>query len=309
MNQNKKKRSGLISYILLLTVSMIWGFAFVAQRLGAEHVGAFVFNGVRFALGAVSLVPVVLIFEREKTDKNKNKNTIKYGIMVGTVLFLASSLQQYGIEITQSAGKSGFITALYTVFVPIASCVIYKQKKSIFVWLGATISLAGLFLLSVGEGFSVGSGDIMLLLCAFGWTAQIMMIDAFVGKVSPLKFSMVQFATCAILSLVGGLIFEGDTFTVSALRSALAPILYGGLMSVGIAYTLQIVAQKNADPTTAAIIFSTEAAFSAIGAAIILKEVMQVRGYIGCVLIFAGLVLAQLKLKKKSRQDEKQEAL
>ena len=305
----KDRRSGFTSVLLLLTTAVIWGFAFVAQRLGSDHMGAFAFNGIRFSLGTVSLIPVIMLFEKEKRDRQKLLRTLKCGIAVGAVLFLATTFQQFGIVLTQNVGKSGFISGLYTVFVPIASGIIYRQKKGINVWIGAVLATCGLFLLSVSDGFSVEVGDIVLLISAFCWTAQILMIDAFVDKVSPLKFSMVQFGTCGVLGLVFGMFFNTDTMNMAAISSAIVPLLYGGLMSVGIAYTLQIIAQKNADPTTAAIIFSTESLFATVGGALILHETMTTRGYIGCATIFCALVISQISFKKipkkiKENEDE-----
>ena len=296
MNVNKKS---ILSSGLLVLTAMIWGFAFVSQKVGAESVGTFVFNGLRFAMGAISLIPVFLLFEREKFDKEKFKKTVVASIVCGTVLFIASALQQYGIELTKSAGKAGFITGLYTVLVPVISFIIYKKKNSIAVWVGAVLAVTGLFLLSVGEGFSVEIGDLYLLIGAFFWAGHILVIDKFIGGVSPLRFASLQFAVCAALNLIFALFF--DTFDASAIETALIPLLYGGLASVGIAYTLQIFGQKNSDPSTAAIIFSLESVFSAIGGALILGEKMTGRGYFGCVLIFSGIILSQIKFGKGKR--------
>lgn len=303
MSKNYKSSPG--STLLLFLTAMIWGFAFVAQKSGSEHVGAFVYNGVRFALGAASLIPVVLIFERDKPSKKKLSDTVKYGMIVGAILCSASALQQIGIEITQSAGKAGFITGLYTVLVPIVSLILYKQRNGITTWIGATVAVVGLFLLSVSDDFTVGVGDLVLLCGAFFYTAHIISVDSFVERVSPLKFSMVQFATCAAINLLLGVFF--DTYDLEAIRAATVPILYSGIGSVGVAYTLQVLAQKRVAPTPAAIIMSTEAVFSAIGGAIILNETMPPRGYVGCALIFCGIILAQLKLGKREGelQDER----
>ena len=296
MNVNKKS---ILSSGLLVLTAMIWGFAFVSQKVGAESVGTFVFNGLRFAMGAVSLIPVFLLFERERFDKEKFKRTVIASIICGVVLFIASALQQYGIELTKSAGKAGFITGLYTVLVPVISFIIYKKKNGIAVWVGAILAVTGLFLLSVGEGFSVEVGDLYLLIGAFFWAGHILVIDKFIGGVSPLRFASLQFAVCAALNLIAALFF--DTFDATAIETALIPLLYGGLASVGIAYTLQIFGQKNCDPSTAAIIFSLESVFSAIGGAIILGETMTGRGYFGCVLIFIGIILSQIKFGKGKR--------
>jgi drug/metabolite transporter (DMT)-like permease len=280
------------STILLFLTAIIWGFAFVAQRVGAEFVGAFTFNGVRFFLGTLSLIPVILIFEREKIDKSKFIKILIPGILAGTVLFIASTLQQYGVEITGSAGKAGFLTGLYTVLVPLIRFVIGK-KTSIFTLFGAVFAVAGLFFLCMtGDELSFGIGDVVLIIGAFFWAGHILVVDKYVNDISPLKFSLVQFLVCGILSMAFAFILEDIEF--SAIKNAGIPILYGGLMSVGVAYTCQILGQKDSDPTFASIVFSTESVFSAIGGALLLNEIMSGRGYLGCVLIFMGIVLSQL---------------
>lgn len=278
--------------ILLFLTAMIWGFAFVAQRVGADYVGAFTFNGVRFFLGTLSLIPVILIFEREKMHKTKFIKILIPGVLAGTVLFIASTLQQYGVEITGSAGKAGFLTGLYTVLVPLIRFVMGK-KTSVFTFIGAIFAVAGLFFLCMtGDELTFGIGDIVLIIGAFFWAGHILVVDKYVNDISPLKFSLVQFLVCGILSITCALIFEDIEF--SAIKSAGIPILYGGIMSVGVAYTCQILGQKDSDPTFASIVFSTESVFSAIGGALLLNEIMSGRGYLGCVLIFIGIVLSQL---------------
>lgn len=288
---------------LLFLTAIIWGFAFVAQRVGADYVGAFTFNGVRFLLGAFSLVPVILIFEKEKFDKNKYKSTVITGILAGVILFIASSLQQFGIVFTGSAGKAGFLTGLYIVLVPLIRFVMGK-KTSILTFFGAIFAVIGLFFLCMtGDKISFGIGDIVLIIGAVFWAAHILVIDKFVNVVSALKFSMVQFLTCGILGIIFALFTE--TIEISSIKAAGVPILYGGLMSVGVAYTCQILGQKKADPTFASIIFSTESVFSAIGGALILHEMMSSRGYLGCFLIFIGIILSQITvddLKKISKK-------
>lgn len=297
-------KSKLKSTILLFLTAIIWGFAFVAQRVGADFVGAFTFNGVRFILGTFSLVPVILLFEREKIDKNVIKNNLLPGVLAGVVLFIASTLQQYGVEITQSAGKAGFLTGLYTVLVPLIRFVMGK-KTSILTFIGAVFAVAGLFFLCMtGDELSFGIGDVVLIIGAFFWAGHILVVDKFVHKTSPLKFSLVQFLVCGLLSISFALILEDIEF--SSIKSAGIPILYGGIMSVGVAYTCQILGQKESDPTFASIVFSTESVFSAIGGALILDEIMQGRGYLGCVLIFIGIVLSQLNLRDLKSRIKKQ---
>ena len=290
---NKTIKNKLLSIALLLLIAIIWGFAFVAQASAGE-LGPLSFTGMRFCLGALVVLPVALIFEKETKDKTRSAHTLWYGIVSGVALFLACFSQHCGIEITQSAGKSGFITAFYTVLVPIASCILYRQRKGINVWLGAILAMVGLFLLGVNEAFTVGIGEILLFICACLWTAQIMIVDVGLKKgVSPLKFSMIQFFTCGVIGTLLGLVFEPESFTASAIKGGLIPLLYAGVMSVGVAFTLQVVAQKRSDPSTAAIVLSTESLFAAIGGAIILHERMTARGYVGCALMFIGILLSQ----------------
>lgn len=289
MNTKKIK-----STILLFLTAIIWGFAFVAQRVGAEYVGAFTFNGIRFLLGTMSLIPVILIFEKEKFNKEKYKKTLVSGLLAGVVLFVASTLQQFGVEITGSAGKAGFLTGLYIVLVPLIRFVMGK-KTSILTFFGAIFAVVGLFFLCMtGDEISFGIGDVVLIIGAFFWAGHILVVDKFVNDISPLKFSMTQFFVCGFLSIIFA--FFTEDIELSAIWSAGIPILYGGFMSVGIAYTCQILGQKDADPTFASIVFSTESVFSAIGGAIILHEIMSGRGYLGCVLIFIGIVLSQLDI-------------
>ncbi len=289
------------STILLFLTAIIWGFAFVAQRVGADFVGAFTFNGIRFFLGFFSLIPVILIFENDKFNIESLKKTLLPGLLAGVVLFVASTLQQYGVEITQSAGKAGFLTGLYTVLVPLIRFVMGK-KTSVFTFVGAIFAVVGLFLLCMtGNDISFGIGDIILIIGAFFWAGHILVVDKYVNGISPLKFSLVQFFVCGVLSIIFALILEDISFT--AIKSAGIPILYGGLMSVGVAYTCQILGQRDADPTFASIVFSTESVFSAIGGAVMLNEIMSGRGYLGCVFIFIGIVLSQLNtdlFKKKA---------
>ena len=291
------------TFLLFLT-AIIWGFAFVAQRVGAEFVGAFTFNGVRFMLGAASLIPVILLFEREKINKAVIKNNLLPGILAGVVLFIASTLQQYGVEITQSAGKAGFLTGLYTVLVPLIRFVMGK-KTGILTFIGAIFAVTGLFFLCMtGDEITFGYGDVILIIGAFFWAGHILVVDKFVSTTSPLKFSFVQFVMCGVLSLVGALLLED--IQLSAIKSAGIPILYGGIMSVGVAYTCQILGQRESDPTFASIVFSTESVFSAIGGALLLNEIMSGRGYLGCVLIFIGIVLSQLNSNKFTKMIKRQ---
>lgn len=288
-----------VSMLLLFLTAVIWGVAFVAQRVGMDYVGPFTFNGVRFILGAVSLLPVIAIFERSKKSvdvSERMKRTIWSGLLGGVVLFTAASLQQIGVQITGSAGKSGFITGLYIVVTPVLGIALGK-KTGLPTWLGAAIACIGLYLLSAPAGLSsVGVGDIALLTGAVFWAVHILLIDRFAGVIFPLRFASIQFAVCGVLSLIAAFMVESVSLT--AVLSGYVPILYGGLLSVGVAYTLQIIGQRHVEPAKAALIFSTESLFSAIGAAVLLREFMTTRAYVGCALIFTGIILSQLRFKK-----------
>jgi drug/metabolite transporter (DMT)-like permease len=286
----------VIANVLLLITAAIWGFGFVAQRVGAQFIGAFTFNGIRFALGSLSLIPLIYFFDRKKTkEKISFKKTILPGMIIGSVLFVASTLQQVGVAYT-TAGNAGFITGLYMVFVPIFG-IFLRQKIGKNAWVGVFVALAGLYLLSVNEDFSIAFGDLLVLIAAIFWAIHILSIDKFAKEIDSLKLSSIQFATCSVLSLVSALMFE--TVTVAGLSGSLIPLLYGGLLSVGIAYTLQVVAQKDAKPSHAAIILSMESVFGAIGGALLLSERMGVRGAIGCALILAGILISQLNFSRK----------
>jgi drug/metabolite transporter (DMT)-like permease len=291
----------LVANSLLILTAAIWGFAFVAQRVGAQYVGAFTFNGIRFALGALSLIPLIIFLDKRKekseeaTEKPSLKSTLIPGVVVGLILYTGATLQQVGLNYT-TVGNASFITGLYMVFVPIIG-IFLKHKIGKNSWVGVILALIGLYLLSINENFSISFGDLLEVIGAVFWAVHILAIDNFTKRIDPLKLSFMQFATCSILSLITAFIFED--ITMSGISSALIPILYGGLLSVGIAYTLQVVAQKNAKPSHAAIILSMESVFGAIGGAIILGESMSGRGYIGCALILAGILVSQINFSPK----------
>lgn len=280
-------------FVLLLTAA-IWGLAFVAQRVGMDHMGAFAFNGIRFALGSISLLPVIYFFgkksdsEEEKIDADL-KTTIVSGIIAGCILFIAASLQQAGLMYT-TAGKAGFITSLYIVLVPIYG-IFLKQKTHYTTWIGAVIAVIGLYLLSINEAFTIEYGDRLEIIGAFFWAAHIQVIGKFVKKVDAIKLSSIQFAVCAVLSMITAFIFEDVDF--SGIQNALVPLFYGGVLSAGVAYTLQAVGQKHAKPSHAAIALSMEAVFAAIGGILLLQETLPVKGYLGCALMLAGMLITQ----------------
>jgi len=288
-------------FILLLTAA-IWGFAFVAQRVGMGFLGAFTFNGIRFALGSISLLPVIYFFDKKFKSENSAervdadiKTTIKSGVITGCILYIAASLQQVGLIYT-TAAKAGFITSLYIVLVPILG-IFLKQKTHSTTWLGAITAAVGLYFLSINEGFTIEFGDLLQVIGALFWAVHIQVIDKFVKNVDAIKLSSTQFATCSVLSLITAFIFED--ISMSGVVSAIVPLLYGGVMSAGVAYTLQAVGQRYAKPSHAAIALSMEAVFAAIGGILILNETMSLRGYLGCALMLAGMLISQAENIKK----------
>jgi drug/metabolite transporter (DMT)-like permease len=269
-----------------------------------QYVGAFTFNGVRFALGSISLIPLIIYFKNKKTaeqpEETASASALIPGIIAGSVLFFGASLQQAGLAYT-TAGKAAFITGLYIVLVPLLG-IFLKQRVGLNTWLGVVLAVSGLYFLSVNEDFTIAFGDLLEIIGAFFWAVHILVIDYFTKKVDALRLSCAQFAMCSALSIITALIFED--ISVSGLSQAAIPILYGGLLSVGVAYTLQVVAQKHAKPSHAAIILSMEAVFAALGGALLLKENMGVRGYLGCALMFAGMLLTQVNFFKKKESAE-----
>lgn len=299
MKSNKR----VVANLVLLLTAAIWGLGFVAQKVGSEFVGAYTFNGIRFALGSLSLVPLIVFFDMKSKGKTSAKSEVSEkpqatakqillsGVVLGTILFIAASLQQIGMA-DSTAAKGGFITGLYMVFVPIFGLFL-KHKIGKNVWIGVAAAVVGLYLLSIKEGFKIDDGDKLILIGAVFWAVHILFIDNFSKKIDALKLSSVQFATCSVFSLITA--FATETITLKGLQSSLIPILYGGLLSVGVAYTLQVVAQKNAKPSHAAIILSMESVFAAIGGMIILSESLTLRAAIGCALILVGILITQIE--------------
>lgn len=289
------------STILLFIAPILWGVAFVMQCIvDTETIGTLTFNAGRFLLGAISLLPVIFIFEKEPYDREKLKKTVFYGIITGTVLFVASEFQMYGISLNKSSGKSGFLTGLYIVIVPFLNAVAYRKKVAINEWLAAAVALFGLFLLSFSGGFgNMNMGDVMVFAGAFFWAVHILVIDRFVPSVSPIKYSFVQYVTCALLNAVFAVFTE--KISVSGICINIVPILYTGILSIGMGYTFQTLGQRSVNPNFAAIILATEGVFAAISGMVILGETMTLRGYVGCLLMFSGTVLSQINIKKKCK--------
>ena len=311
-------KTKLTATAMLFTTAIIWGFAFVAQVLGSDFVQPFTFNGIRFMLGAASLIPVYCIFEKERDitaiDKRaRHKRTALGAVCGGLCLFIASALQQFGATLTRDPGKAGFITGLYTVLTPVFYFLIFRKKTGWNTWLGCILATVGLYLLCLreGEGTMFGVGELVLLIGAFFWAGHILIVDRFIDHVSPLRFSSWQFFISGGLGLIAAVIFED--ISLQGVLDAKWAILFCGLLSVGVAYTLQVLAQKRAEPTFAAIVFSTESVFAAIGGLLwnlVTPEVLHVDqdilpiGYVGCLIIFGGIVLSQLNFSRKSRVDQ-----
>ncbi len=278
--------------LLLLLTSVIWGFGFIAQRLGMDHIGPYSFNVFRFLLGALSLVPLVYFLGRKKTAEAKaGKPFWIIGGLAGLVLFGGATLQQVGLLYT-TAGKAGFITGLYLVIVPLIGFCL-RQKIDKLTLAGALIATYGLYLLSITEGFNIGQGDTLVLIGAFFWAVHVQVVGyAAKYKLDALKLAILQYLICAGLNLLLALFLE--EFTVQATLDASGAILYAGLVSVGVAYTLQIVAQKHVDPSRAAILLSLEAVFAVLAGWLMLDEMLNSRESWGCILMFAGMMLSQM---------------
>lgn len=298
-----KKKFG--SAALCLLTAIIWGFAFSAQEIASRSsdlIDAFFFNGIRFAIGSISLIPVIMLFEREKNiDKKKLKNTIVYGMITGCFLFAATAFQQFGIQLTGESGKAGFITGMYLIFVPIVSFIIFRQRISPFVWCGMVFAIVGLYFLCMGDSvFTIKPGDALVLVSSFFYTGHIIVIDKFIGKVSPLKYSSIQFMTVAFLNIIFGLIFGHITW--EGVVATIYPILYCGIMSTGVAYTCQMFGQKHTPPAIAALLFSTEGLFSVVAECIVKRALPTRMILLGCSLMFVGIIFSQLPNPKDFRR-------
>ena len=289
--------------LLLLLTAVIWGTAFVAQSVGMDYVGPFTFLCTRSFIGGAALLPVIAFMDRQKSEEARleekkpenRKVLIRGGILCGLALCFASAFQQYGILFT-TVGKAGFITACYIVLVPIAG-IFFGKRCGINVWIGVILAVSGLYCLCITESLRIGTGDILVFICAFLFAAHILIIDHFTPYVDGVKMSCIQFFFCAILSGIGMLIFEQPSF--ANILAAWKPILYAGAMSSGVGYTLQIVGQKGMNPAVASLIMSLESVISVIAGWLILGQALSGREIFGCVLMFGAIVLAQLPERKK----------
>lgn len=291
---NKSLRGSL----LLLLGSMIWGAAFVAQRVGMDHVGPFTFNGIRMLLAWLVMIPVTALME------HKNKNTPGYtapdpkdqrlsGVICGALLFIATSLQQMGL-VSTTAGKAGFITALYVVLVPVAAWFLFRKNPGKVIWLGVLIAVGALWLLCMPAdgGFVLQSGDLLVLGCAVCFTFQILCVDHYAARVSGVKLARDEFLVTGGLSMLIAVATEPISW--EGVREALIPILYAGIMSGAVGYTLQVLGQRDTDPTVASLLMCMEAVFAVLTGVLLIGEKMTVRETVGCVLMFFAVILAQL---------------
>ncbi len=293
--------------LLLLLTAIIWGAAFVAQSVSMDYIGPFTFLFSRSILGGAVLLPLIAVLDRRKKarqtperDTNARKNLLIGGLCCGAALFAASSFQQFGMKDT-TAGKSGFITAMYVVLVPVFG-LFFGRKPARKTWGAVLAALAGMYLLCLyGTGLEgLNRGDGLEMVCALGFTAQIMLVDHFAPKVDGVKLSCIQFFVCGVLAGIGMLLFETPDW--AGIRAAAVPILYAGILSSGVGYTLQIVAQKDTQPVVASLLMSLESVFSLIFSWILLREAMSAVELLGCTLMFAAIIWVQLPEKKKAAE-------
>ncbi len=308
LNENKLGKESelgvkLKNAFMLFLTAFIWGTAFVAQSVGMDYLEPISFNGVRNIVGGVALIPCIALLRKingtnNNLEEDNRKDLMKGGIFCGLLLFLASTLQQMGLQYT-SAGKGGFITAFYIVIVPLFGLFL-KKKIGWRVWLAVGIAIFGLYFLCITEKLTIGKGDILIFLCAVIFSLHILVIDYFSPKVDGVKMSCIQFFVAGIVALPFMFIFE--TPTVGGIVAGIYPILYAGVLSSGVAYTLQIVGQKNVNPAIASLILSLESCFSVLVGWAVLGERLSSRESMGCVLMFAAIILAQLPEKKAGGQ-------
>ena len=297
-----KEDRRILGNVLLILTAMIWGTAFVFQRTGMDSIEPITFNAARMllaavAVGMVSAVPTasekqkLAGFSREQADAYR-KDTVVGGICCGAFLAAASIFQQMGIVYT-TAGKAGFITAMYMLLVPVIGFVFFRKRNSWIVWLSVLIGVFGMYLLCMTEGFRLTRGDTLVCICAVLFSCHILCCDHFVQLGNPIRISAIQFASCTFISAVAAMILEQPS--LDKVLSAAIPILYCGIISGGVGYTLQIIAQKYTDPTIASLLMSLESVFAVIAGAVLLGERMSVRELLGCIVMFAAIVLVQLR--------------
>ena len=304
------KNKQMTGNLLLVLTAMIWGMAFVGQRVGMDKIEPITFAAARMALSAVVVgaLAITLKFKQKGKDpdakerRGVDKTSLIGGIFCGVFLASASLLQQIGIVYT-TAGKAGFITAMYMLFVPVVSFVFFRKKSTLRVWLAVLLGLVGMYLLCITDGFSLSKGDFLMLLCAITFSGHILCCDYFAPRGNPIDISAIQFVTTALICFVFAFIFESPS--MDKIVCAAVPILYCGILSGGVGYTLQIVAQKHTEPATASLLMSLESVFAVISGALILKERMNLQEIFGCVIMFAAIILVQLPAKTNVSIDKK----
>ena len=279
--------------LILLITALIWGFGFVAQRMGMDHLGPYAFNVCRFLVGALSLLPLLFFLRKNgSASSDFNRSFWKFSIFAGFALFGGATLQQVGIQYT-TVGKAGFITGLYVVIVPILGLCL-RQKIGRWTVIGCLLAVLGLYFLSIKQDFSIGWGETLVLIGAFFWAVHVQVIGAANKRnLSPIKLALVQYLVCAALNLLLSLLFE--TFLFDQVILASGAILYAGIVSVGIAFTLQVIAQKKVDPSRAAIILNLEAVFAVLAGWLFFTELLTIKEWLGCSLMFLGMILSQMK--------------
>ena len=283
--------------IMLVVAAILWGLGFVAQRDGMNYIGPFLYSAIRFGIGVLCLLPVYFLTRKhERKIKVKKKTILIAGLIVGVLLFLAVSAQQIGLQ-TTTAAKASFITALYMILVPIFG-IFLKHKTTKAVWFSIAIALAGVYFMSITKEFTIERGDLFVILCAFLWAVHFLFIAHYSSRVGAIRLSLLQFLVCAVLSSIVAIFTE--PIHLSALSPALPSILYGGIGAVGIAYTLHVVALKDANPAYASLILSTESVFGALGGWLILHETMTSRQLLGAGLILAAVLFSQIKFRKRT---------
>lgn len=314
MTQTPSSRQQIFGVAALLITAVIWGLAFVAQRNGMDHVGPCYFNALRSFLGAVALMPVIGVLDAiggrrvslwgAAENRSQRRSLLVGGVACGVMLGLASVSQQWGI-VHSTVGKAGFLTTLYIIIVPIAGLFLGRRVTSLM-WVAAALAIGGMYLLCMSGDRSLDIGDVLLILCAVLFSAQIMCIDYFAPGNDCVRMSCIQFFTAGVVSVIAGLIFR-ENISWQGACAAWKPILYCGLLSSGVGYTLQMVAQKSVHPVTASLLMSLESVFSLLGGALLLGERLNGRQLLGCGVIFCGVILAQIPVKPQNTPaDDKQ---
>lgn len=298
------------SLFLLLTAT-IWGTSFVAQSVGMDYVGPFTFNMLRCLIGGIVLIPCIFLLNKiapqekkvltEQECKKEKKTLLIGGVCCGILLSLAMNFQQVGIQYT-TVGRAGFITACYIIIVPLIGMTFFGKKCRSTIWLAVVLALVGLYLLCITEEFDIGQGEFLVLICSFLFSLHILVIDYFSPLVDGVKMSCIQFLVAGVICGIPAVFTE--KIVLSNILSAWGPVLYAGVMSCGVAYTLQIVGQKNMNPTVASLILSLESCIAVLAGWVVLGESLTIKEFIGCVLMFAAIVLAQLPEKKKQEEKE-----